>query len=328
MEKKHLFIWILCLLVVLIAGSAVSDEYKIGTGDVIEIRFWQDNDLNTEVRVNQEGMITLDIIGSIRASGKTTNELQNDIVHQMSRLDARISQVIVRILEYNYQHVFIKGQITTPGKYSFEQIPDLWTLINEAGGLTEFGDLSRVTIIRGGDKSGEIEIVDVAGALARGELDKLPEIGRQDTIEIPRNPVGLPSADLSQQVQKKNVIYVIGAVNTPGPIQYEDNIDILEALSLAGGPTASADLSDARVVTKDGLYAKTLSVDLEKYTTTGSPARYILGKEDTFILPNRQDSFLRRNVGTIATVLGIVTSAIIIYDQLQSDNNGSGATAP
>ena len=321
--ENRLKIWISVLIFSICGVSSIFAEYRIGAGDVIEIRFWQDADLNTQVRVNQDGMITLDIVGAIQAAGRTTDELQNDIVRQMSRLDARISQAIVRIFEYQYQHVFVKGQVATPGKYAFEEIPDLWTLINESGGITEYGDLSRVTIIRGGDKAGQIEIVDVARAIAQGKLNSLPKISRQDTIEIPRNPVGVPSSDISQQVQQKNVIYVIGAVNTPGPIQYEDNIDIIEALSLAGGPADNANMKKATIIKKDGLYGQTMEINLDQYVENGTPARYIIGKEETVLLPANRDGFLRRNVGTIATVLGIATSALIIYNTLDNNSNNT-----
>jgi polysaccharide export outer membrane protein len=315
----------MALALIMLVGAVVqgAEGYRIGPGDLIEIRFWQDATLNVEVRVGRDGVINMDIIGEVQAAGKTTAELQTDIVRRMSRLNSRISQAVVRVIDYQYQYVFVKGQALNPGKLTFEEIPDLWTIINEAGGITEIGDLTRVTIIRGGEDAGKIEVVNVIEAIESGNFDQLPKIRREDTIEIPRTPSGIPSADLSQQVSRKNVIYVIGAVNVPGPITFQDDVDILEALALAGGPVLDADLKKARVVTKDGYYAQTIQVDLDKYTKTGIPARYILKKEDTFIVPYRRDSFLGIGLGTAATVLGIITSAVIIYE-LVTDPGGGG----
>lgn len=320
--KRIFNISLLTVSLFLLLQTAINaQEYKIGAGDILEVRFWQDATLNANVRVAENGQVTIDIIGEIDAAGKTTLALQNDIVRQMSRLNARISQVVVRVIEFNYQHVFLKGQIVTPGKHTFEVIPDLWTIINEGGGITEFGDLSRVTIIRGGKEAGKIEIVNVAKAIENGTLDKLPKINRQDTIEIPRTSANLPSGELAQQIGTKNQFYVIGAVNAPGPMVFEENIDILDALALAGGPTENADLKKARIITKDGLYAQTIQIDLEKYSQTGNTPRYILKKEDTFLLPNnRGGGFLGINLGTAAAFLGIITSSVLIYDQLSSNS--------
>ncbi len=305
-----------CLLGGLAVGQPEAAEYRIGSGDVLDVSFWQDPDLNVQVTVGLEGKITLDIIGQIQAAGKTTEELQNDIVRLMSRLKENISQATVRISGFYHNHVFVIGQVNTPGKLAFEEIPDLWTLINEAGGVGDMGDLSRVTIIRGGDEAGKIETVNVSKAIAEGKLDQLPKVRRQDTVEIPRTPGQVLSTEAGQSAERKNLIYVIGAVTTPGPIKYEEGIDVIEALALAGGPTAEADLKKAQLILKDGRFAQTVRFDLEKYSQTGRPARYIMQKEDMFVVPAQRSGFFSGGIGTIATALGVVTTAVFLVREL------------
>ncbi|MBD3257406.1 hypothetical protein GF377_03155 [candidate division GN15 bacterium] len=299
-------------------APAQDEEYRIGPGDVLSVTFWQDPDLNTEVQVGQDGRITLDIIGQIQAAGKTTEQLQTDIVRNISRLNKNISQATVRVLAFNYNHVYVIGQVNSPGKQSFEVIPDLWTLINEAGGVAEAGDLTRVTIIRGGDEAGKVEVVNVSQALAEGKLSELPKVGREDTIEIPRTPGSIPGGELARTEQKKNLIYVIGAVNSPGPISYESDIDVAEAIAYAGGPSDAADVTKTQLVIKDGYYSQTVTFDLREYATKGKPARYIMQKEDMIVIPADRPNFFEANLGLIATALGTVTTTILIIDQLNS----------
>lgn len=317
---RNLLMVVFAVAVLVGSSGWAADEYQIGPGDVLQINFWQDPTLNSEVRVGQDGDITLDVIGEIEVEGKTTRELQNDIVRQMSRLNKRISQAVVRVTEYNYRYVFVSGQVNEPGKKTFEQIPDLWTIINEAGGVTETGDLSRVTIIRGGENAGEVEVIDVARAIAEGNLEDLPKIGRGDTVEIPRTPVGLPSADLGRSRERKNLIYVVGAVETPGPVEFQDNVDILEAVSLAGGPTEDANMKKTRIVSKDGFYGQSMEVDLVKYSELGRPARYILDREDVVVVPRRSGFLSGFNITTVATIVGVVSTAVLIYTELNSDD--------
>lgn len=312
---------IIIALLALAVSAASASEYQIGPEDVLEISFWQEPALNTPVRVSQDGTITLDIIGQISVAGKTTKELENEIVRQISRLKKNISQAVVRVTAYNYQYVFVSGQVNVAGKKTFEVIPDLWTIINEAGGISEFGDLSRVTIIRGGDRAGQVEIVNVAAAIGSGQADRLPRIERQDTIEIPRMPSGTPSGNLTQQVERKNVIYAIGAVNAPGVITFEENVDIMEVLARCGGLTESADFSRIKVVTKDGYYAQTLEFDLNKYSETGALTRYVLRREDALVVPYaRGGGILGVDWGTLAAAAGVVTSALLIYDRVAPDD--------
>jgi polysaccharide export outer membrane protein len=317
MARKAL---VLILVLFAIGTPALGQDYIVGEEDLLDISFWQEPSLNTRVKVGADGKISLDIIGQIEASGKTCEQLQNDIVREISRLNKNISQATVRVVEYNFNFIFVIGQVNEPGKKTFEQIPDLWTVINEAGGLTQSGDLSRVTIIRGGDQSGKIEVVNLAEALATGKLDQLPKLRRQDTIEIGRAPGQVMAGEVGIQTEKKNLIYVVGAVGTPGPVAYSENIDIMEALALAGGPTAVADLKNTHLVLKDGNYAQTIQFNLDKYVHSGRPARYIMQKEDLVIVPASRPGFFDTRMGQVATMLTTLSTMYLIYDRIQNPN--------
>ena len=328
MKKTKYLLGVLAALLTL-SGSFVkaqtADPYKIGPEDVLEVRFWQNPQLDARVRVSLDGNISLDKIGQIEAAGKTTEELQSDIVRKISRLDEEVWQVVVRVAEFHFNQVFVTGEVNQPGKFTFEQIPDLWALINEAGGITDLADLTRVTIVRGGEREGQVEVVNVARAISSGTLSSLPKIYRFDTIELPRNTLGLPGRELANNEDISNVVYVVGAVTRPGAVTFEENTDILEAIAMAGGPLENADLSDARLITIDGRYGQTMQIDLNKYSTSGKPARYVLRKEDTIYLPSRPDGgFFQRNITTIVAALGAVTSFLLIYDQLKPADNPTG----
>jgi len=308
----------LAVVLVALPADEVRADYVIGPDDVLQISFWQDPTLNAEVRVGQDGKVALDVVGQVEAAGRTTAELQNEIVRLMARLNKNISQATVRVSEYNHNHVFVIGQVNTPGKIAFEEIPDIWTVINEAGGISETGDLSRVTIIRGGPDAGRVEVVNVRDALATGRLDALPRLRRTDTIEIGRTPGQVPSGEVGVSVEKKNLVYVIGAVGTPGPVAYEENVDVLEAVALAGGPTEAADLKRARLLLKDGNYAQAIKLNLDKYTSTGRPARYIVQKEDMVVVPFQRESFFDSTIGRVATVVAAVSTAWLIFDRTRN----------
>jgi protein involved in polysaccharide export with SLBB domain len=258
------------------------------------------------------------MIGQVDAAGRTTEELQNAIIRELSRLNRSISQAMVRVIEFNYNHVFVIGQVNQPGKKSFERIPDLWTVVNESGGITPSGDLSRVTIIRGGEEAGKIEVVNLSAALATGQLDKLPKLRRQDTIEIGRAPGQVLGGEVGVYTEKRNIFYVIGAVGAPGEIGWANNVDVLEALALAGGPTETADLKHTRLVIKDGNYAQTVELNLNKYVQQGRPARYIMKKEDLVIVPSGRPGFFDSRLGQIATLLTTLSTAYLIYDNMRT----------
>ncbi len=315
------FFHVVCAMFLLTAPAAeAAQAYRIGAEDILEVKFWQDPSLNANVRVREDGIITLDIIGEIVAAGLTETELQDNVVKLISRINRQISQATVRVVEYNSQKVFIYGEVLKPGKLTFEQIPDLWTLINEAGGATAIGDLSRVRIIRGGADVGKVEEVDVSGMLARGEAGNLPKVRSGDTIELVKTFGGVEQTKMSRPGGLRNVYYVIGDVKIPGARSLDATIDLLDAIALAGGPNPTADLKKVRVLTKDGNYSQVTTIDVEEYTKSGKPARYVVRPEDTIVLPSRNGGggFLgiSRATDIVALVSGI-TSLILLADRVR-----------
>ncbi len=298
------------------AATSAQEPYVIGSGDLLEILFWQDNTLDANVRVTVDGKISLDIIGEVKAAGLTTTELEREIIRQMSRYNKAISQTVVRVTQYNSQYVFVSGQIRTPGKYTFEVIPDLWTVINEAGGVSDLGDLSRVQVIRGDEAAGEIEVVNVRALVTTGRLSELPKLRTGNTIEIPRTAAGLPASTLSQSQTMRNLFYVIGEVNTPGAINLENNIDILDAIALAGGPTPDANLKRGKIISKDGIRTLVKVINLNKYTNEAVPERVFIRPEDVIFLPRRTPGFLGLGVTEWVAIVGSIGTVALMANAL------------
>jgi len=303
-----------------------ADAYKIGPQDVLEVDFWQDEGLNAQVRVSLDGNITLDIIGEIQAAGLTTAELERAIVRQMGRYNKAISQAVVRVIEYNYLKVFVTGQIAAPGKYTFEKIPDLWTILNEAGGATELGDLTRVKIIRGSKDAGKVEEVNVSALVSSGKLEDLPKIYRDDTIVIPRSFTGLPTEALTDSRVRRNVFYVIGAVGSPGVQNLENNLDLFEAISLAGGPLETAKIKEISVVSKEGPGTQVTKFNMDEYRMKPYPNRYQVQPEDVIFIPSQTDPRRRAFLGLGLTewigILGGIGTFLVVADQLSIINIG------
>jgi protein involved in polysaccharide export with SLBB domain len=129
------------------------------------------------------------------------------------------------------------------------------------------------------------------------------------------NGPGLPKTSR----ERRNVVYVTGAVTRSGPVNLEEGMDVLDAIVLAGGSTVAADLQKVKVVSKHETYSSVMTIDLDKYTSQGTPRRYVLKPEDTVVLPIRKTGFLREGWGTIRDVIAVtatVVSTIVLVDQI------------
>jgi polysaccharide biosynthesis/export protein len=310
---------ITAFLIVFLVSLCPAEDYKIGPADVLSISFWQDPSLNQVVKVRQDGKITISVIGEITAAGMTPPELARKIGDQVSRYNRNISQATVEVLEYNSNKVFITGEIMEPGKYAFEVIPTIWELIKEAGGVTPQGDLSNIVIIRGSKNKGEIIKVNLAQRISEGNLDKVPDLFPEDIVEVKRAASsagpGLPSAGTDE---RKSIIYVIGHVNSPGPITYEPGMEAMEAIALAGGPVPSGDLGKVRIFNKQDFYSNVITLDLEKRTKKGTPPRYKLKPEDTIYIPGDTGGFwgTSARIRDFIAVFGTVISTYLLVDRI------------
>lgn len=305
LAKFRIFPAIICLVILTAVSARSADEYVIGPEDVLKISFWQDPDLDQTVQVRQDGKITLSIIGEITAAGMTPRELADRIEQSVSLYNKRISQATVTVIGFNSQKIFVTGQVMSPGKRAFEVIPDLWTVIKEAGGATEAGDLTHVTIVRSEASGGERITVNLLEAISTGKLDNLPKLKTGDTIEIPRMPGGVPGKQLATDYsERRNLYYIVGQVRVPGTKPYEAGIDLFDALGAASGPTEMADLKNIRIVSKTADGTSVVHVNLNEYQSRGQARRLIIKPEDTIILDARKTTILSwaafRDVITVA----------------------------
>ena len=231
------------------AVQEISDnEYIIGPGDVVAIKFWQKPEFNVEAKVSATGTIEIPLIGAIRVDGLTPTQLRDTIEGRISLLDVKITQVSVNIKEFGSKVVFITGGVVTPGKYYFEVIPNIWQIILEAGGPLATAQLDKVAVVHSsGESKGQIVYVNVAKSLESGDTSLFPKIYPGDTVHIATLNTEGQNAAANSPLQQRGVVYVWGAVVTPGVFNIQEDLDLMEAIVLAGGPAVGADISRVRL---------------------------------------------------------------------------------
>jgi polysaccharide export outer membrane protein len=129
------------------AGVPLPDSYVIGPDDVLQILFWRDKDMSTEVAVRPDGKITLPLLNEVQATGLTPDQLRDRITAEASKLveDPNVSVIVKAI---NSRRVYISGQVGKPGVYPLSGPTTVMQLIAMAGGLQEFADSKNIMIMR------------------------------------------------------------------------------------------------------------------------------------------------------------------------------------
>lgn len=307
----------------LAAGPALSasadsegSEYVIGVGDELAVDVWQEESLSAMVTVATDGRILLPAIGPLRAAGETPSLLGREIARRLSTYNPRISQVTVRVVGYHSRSVSVLGQVASPGRYGFPEIPDLLAVLGEAGGPTPQARLSEVVIIHGEIGDQTREVVDLERFIEGGG-SSLPRLRPGDTVFVPGASEG---GSLG-----RNVVFVYGEVRDPGIYPLSDGADVLEALLMAGGTNEHANDGDVRVISRDPK-VEPLAIDMPRLLQRGSmDAVPKLRPGDTVVVGRRNDlwSSVWGSSREIILVVSAVASLYFSYQIFQNSRESA-----
>lgn len=124
-------------------------DYHIGAMDLLDISVFGVQDLDKEVRVNSNGMISLPLIGATMAGGLTVPELEKALAAKYAKGYLQNPQVTVFIKEYTSQRITVEGSVEKPGIFPITGRTTLLQAIALAGGVDEkLADLKGIIVMR------------------------------------------------------------------------------------------------------------------------------------------------------------------------------------
>lgn len=286
-----------------------SGTYEVQVKDRLKISFWEYPELNSTVEVDREGRIDLPIVGKITAAGLAINVLREKIISQMSQYNKLVTQISIEVVEFGSNTVYVTGQVRNPGKYSFEEIPNLWEILLEAGGPLESANLDNLAIVRA-KEDGKIYTVDLAEALRNAKISELPEIYAGDTIQISGTTT---TGGIASPLIKQDFIYIFGAIARQGAHRLEPGNNLLEVIGRAGGYSGNANLKEVKHISVTHGNASIAVINLNDYLNKTTPVPMPIGPGDTIIIPRK--SWLGGYLGRAAvttTVSVVLTSTIFL----------------
>jgi len=129
--------------------ASVSPGYRLASNDLIHIKVFQEEELETVARVGRDGTIPFPMLGAISVGGKTLPETSGAITLALKEYLVR-PQVAVRVVEYTKRKFTVLGQVNRPGTFDLPDESPLSLLegIGLAGGYTRLANSSRITVKR------------------------------------------------------------------------------------------------------------------------------------------------------------------------------------
>ena len=232
----------------------LKSNYLLDSEDVIKLNFKEIEIFSDTFKIEEDGYIkNLPEINEIYARGKTTYELKLDLINKYKDFIYN-PQIDITIFAYRPIKIFITGEVKNPGYFIFNEynssndkipnnVPSLYEVLQKANGVTNYADLSQVSIIRdnslsqgGGKIKAKINLLDM---LLTGDQSNNLKIYDGDSISVPKSNSVIKDQVLA--INKTNLnpdeisVFITGNVVNPGSFRLKKGASLVQAIASTGG---------------------------------------------------------------------------------------------
>jgi polysaccharide export outer membrane protein len=283
--------------------SEAGDRYRIGSGDILDIRVFNRPMLSREaIRVDARGMIRIPLVETeIQAACRTESELAKEVETNYLKY-LRNPNVEVFVKEYLSQPVAVLGAVNAPGRFQLQRRIRLLELLSFAGGQAERAG-GRIHVVHTSDVSvcGE-PVVDGPLAESQGSLDtyNLNDMLRGDEKA---NPYARPGDIIT--VPESEIAFVVGNVLKPSTIPLKEPITVSHAIAMAGGLMPDTKSEKIRIIRRmPGSTSKTeIFIDLKGIDKHRAEDVVLQANDIVDVPTSGSKRFLRSLVSAIAPAI-------------------------
>ena len=260
--------------------SLPSSDYRIGPEDLLKITLFNIADAGAtvtprtvDVRVSQQGLISLPLLGDIKVAGSTPSGLERDLKKYYDKY-IHSPQVGVMVAEYR-QRVAVIGAVQKTGTIELTGPKTVIDILSMAGGVTEKAG-TQVHIYRQGPNGRESQVIDLLVLASNASLINADNAG---LITMP-----VQSGDVIN-VPPAGMFFVDGAVRSPGSYPLGRRYSLTQALATAGGVNRDLYSSDITIFRrKGGSEVEPINVDLDE-VVAGATVDPQIEADDVILVP-------------------------------------------
>jgi polysaccharide export outer membrane protein len=228
-------------------------DYLLGSGDLLQIKVFEAEELNTTVRVSSRGYVTLPLLGTVLVKDLSAREAEEKIESLYRVRYIKDPHVSIFVEEHFSRQVTLMGEFRNPGTYDYLSKHRLLDVMALGGGLSD--KAGRVVQVRryGGSAEGQsVFIVDLDQLVKEGRSELNIEINSSDVLFVP----------------EAGTFFVDGAVRRPGSYYIKHKTTVQEAFLEAGGLAPYANKKNATLIRyMENGKRHTVKLDLSKPET-------------------------------------------------------------
>ncbi|MBT8364067.1 MAG: VCBS repeat-containing protein [Deltaproteobacteria bacterium] len=289
-------------------------EYKIDSGDTLEISIWEGTtQQKEEIYVRPEGKVSFGFVEDLSVKGLTASQLDHLLTNYL-RQYVKNPRIDVIVKEFNSKFARVMGAVsshrigTGPGQYKLKGKTTALEIITRAGGPSQNANLRNVRLQ---SKSGQSRSLNLYKAILQGDLSQNPVLDDGDLVFLPT---------LSET---GNRVYVFGEVKKPGAYTFSGSeIRLLDVISEAGGATVNAAEYETRVVRGDPTRPEIIAANVRELVEQGDRSQNVaLVNGDLIYVPRSGIGNVNRFIDQIFPTLRAIataTSIVVNFDTINT----------
>jgi len=152
------------------ADNDVADlkQYLLGTGDMIRIQVYNEQDLYLETRVSDTGSISYPFLGELKVQGLSLASLEKLIISRLKGDYLINPKVSIDMMEY--RQFYVNGEVTNPGGFAYQPGLTVRKAISLAGGFKERASKDKIFIIHDDSGTGETVKITLEAVVRPGDI--------------------------------------------------------------------------------------------------------------------------------------------------------------
>lgn len=168
-------------------ASSTTYNYVVGPGDVLNINVWRNPELSATVPVRPDGKVSAPLVDELVAQGKTSQEIARDIEKALGKFvrDPVVTVIVTNFVGPYTEQIRVVGEAAKPQFLAYRQKMTVMDVMIAVGGLTDFADGNKATIVRAadGNKRYSVRLRDL---IKRGDISANVEMLPGDVLIIPQ----------------------------------------------------------------------------------------------------------------------------------------------
>ena len=161
-------------------------SYRVGAPDSLAISILPEPTIEAQVVVRPDGMITVPLIGEVRAGGRTVPEITAEIEERIARYK-RDPKVTVALAAAASTDIVVLGEVKSPSSFPLVKETRIVAAIGLVGGTTAYGWDSRIRVIRTVSDVTKVMRVNLS-AIRKGDLRTNLMLQAGDFVYVPPTP--------------------------------------------------------------------------------------------------------------------------------------------